>query len=205
MEHYGIFRKLKIASLVKSILYIVFGICLLVIPSVTKMTVCYHFGGIVLAGGLLSIVNYFIYGYEPFGFIKGAVEILFGILFLACAPQIASAFAFIFGIIFVVRNLFLIQDALDYRRFGVSTWWLDLIFSVLMTAFGIVLIVNPFRAEGALIVFLAISAMADGITSLVTLYFVSNRVKKMKKAIAEEYSSMNLDYFLDDGENGNHF
>ncbi len=178
MEHYGIFRKLKIASLVKSILYIVFGICLLVIPSVTKMTVCYLFGGIVLAGGLLSIVNYFIYGYEPFGFIKGAVEILFGILFLA---------------------------ALDYRRFGVSTWWLDLIFSVLMTAFGIVLIVNPFRAEGALIVFLAISAMADGITSLVTLYFVSNRVKKMKKAIAEEYSSMNLDYFLDDGESGNHF
>lgn len=198
MKEFGVLKKLKVASLAKAILYIVFGICLLVIPDATKMTVCYLFGGIVLAGGLLSVINYFVYGYEPFGFIKGMVEVLFGILFLTCARQIADAFALIFGLVFIVHNLFLIQDSFDYRRLGVSTWWLDLLFSVLMVAFGVILVINPFAAERALIVFLAISAILDGVTALITLYLVSNRVKKVKKAIAEEYSSMNLDYFIDE-------
>ena len=56
-----IFKKLKVQSVVVSLLYLVLGICLLAVPDAAKRTVCYFAGAMLIVSGLVQIINYFLY------------------------------------------------------------------------------------------------------------------------------------------------
>ena len=53
-----IFKKLKVQSVVISLLYLVLGICLLAVPDAAKRTVCYFAGAMLIVSGLVQIINY---------------------------------------------------------------------------------------------------------------------------------------------------
>ena len=50
-----IFKKLKVQSVVVSLLYLVLGICLLAVPDAAKRTVCYFAGAMLIVSGLVQI------------------------------------------------------------------------------------------------------------------------------------------------------
>lgn len=181
------FKKVKLTSLAFSVLYLLFGLSLILWPNATKATIISLFGAVVLVLGIVSCINYFIYGYEPFGFISGIVETTIGILILCCAKRLANAeiFAFIFGLMFVVSSLFKMQNSFDYRRYGVKTWWVDTVVSAITLALGIVILCNPFTSERVLLIVLGSFIILDAVGQLVDLFMVSNKTRKVKRSLKD--------------------
>lgn len=181
------FKRTKITSIIFCLLYLMFGISLIVWPDTTKLTIIILLGSILILHGIINIVNYFIYGYEPFGFITGVINIAMGILICSCSNALASPtiFALIFGFTFIFNALGRLQNSFDYRRLGSKTWWLDSIFALIILALGITIICNPFASEKYLLLFLGISIICDSITHLITICVVSSKIKKVKHTISD--------------------
>lgn len=178
------FKQIKIASLVEALCAIIFGILFIACPDFTKQTIIYFFSILLIVMGLSQIFNYFGYGIEPLGFIKGIVNITLGIVFFANTNVLVDAniFAFVFGVIYVVKGLFSMQWSFDCRRLGAKYWWLDTILSLLVFVLGIILIVNP-ATENILMIVLGITIILEGILQLVDTIVVSSKIKKVKKSL----------------------
>lgn len=181
------FKRVQISSIITSLLYLFLGISLIAWPNATKLTFIYILGSIIVLQGLISIINYFVYGYECFGVVNGMLKLTFGILILASANTFANStfFVVMFGFIFIVNSIFKLQNSFDYRRLGSKTWWLASVFALVMLILGIVVLCNPFTAEKYLLLFLGICIILDSISQLITIFLVSNRARKIKHSIRE--------------------
>lgn len=177
----------KITSIVFCLLYLMFGISLIVWPETTKLTIIILLGSILILHGIINIVNYFIYGYEPFGFTTGVINIAMGILICACSNTLSSPiiFSLIFGFTFIFNALGRLQNSFDYRRLGSKTWWLDSIFALIILALGITVICNPFSSEKYLLIFLGASIICDSITHLITICVISSKIRKVKHTLKD--------------------
>ena len=178
------FKKLKISSLVLSILYIAFGIVLLAQPNIAKVSIVYVFGSILLVVGINNIINYFIYGYEPFGFVFGVLNAVLGIVFITTAHTIASGvfFAFAFGLIFIIKGLFGIENSLDYKRAGDEIWWLHSIFATVALLFGVIILCSP-TAEKLLTILIGIVLLIIGVTNIISIFVIAKNLNKTKRTI----------------------
>lgn len=184
------FKKVKLTSVILCLLYFFFGLSLIIWPNATKITIISLLGGIIVLYGIISIVNYFLYGYEPFGFVCGFMQISVGILILSFAKVLANAqiLAFIFGFIFIINSIFKMQSSFDYRRLGSKTWWIEMLFGVVMFILGIVILCNPFVSEKWLLLFLGIAIIIDSIFQLVSIFVVAIKARKIKHTLRDVIS-----------------
>lgn len=177
-------KKLKISSLVLSLFYFIFAIVMLANPTMAKVTIVYVFSSILLVVGISNIVNYFLYGYEPFGFVYGVLNTVLAIVFLCTAYTIATGvfFAFAFGLIFIVKGLFDIENSFDYKKAGDELWWLHTIFASLVLLLGIVILCCP-GAEKVLTILVGVALLIASITNLVTTFIIAKTLNKTKRTI----------------------
>ncbi len=185
------FKKVKWATVLLSILYFALGLCLVVIPSFTKELLVIIFGAGLIVLGIVSIIEYFLYGYEPFGVLSGVLYIMLGIVFIAFNGWIAGFIAFAFGIYFFIKAIFRIQDAFDYRRAGAKYWWADALFGVALLALGIVIICNPFD-NNWLLIFLGIVIMIEAVANLISTFVISRKIEKHKTNLKEFFKGCNV-------------
>ncbi len=178
-------KKFKITSLLLSIAYLVFGIVLIAWPNGAKLTIIYILSSLIVVHGVINVVNYFLYGYEPFGFMSGVLNVTFGLLLLGNADLLAGSavFALTFGFVFIFRALGKIQNSFDYRRFGVKTWWLNMLFGVIMLILGVVVLAYPFASEKYLLIFLGAGIIVDSVMQIVSMCIITNKVKKIKHTL----------------------
>ncbi len=190
----NLFKKAKTTSIVLALLYIAFGIFLICAPNSAVALICYLLGALIIISGICETVNYFIYGYQPFGFVSGLLEIMFGIVIAVVTPVIVSSAVFpvVIGLVFLIKSILLMQDSFDYRRAGIKTWWLDLAFAIVMLAFGIILLINPFggNASKTLFLFIGISMIFSGISTLASTLFISSKAKKIRKSFKEAFGAV---------------
>lgn len=176
------FKNVNIVKTITASVLIILGLCLICLPNATLLTLCYLTGGIILFFGICSIVNYFLYGVEPFGFMGGVIALAIGGLIIGLAPQITSAqiFSLTVGIVMLLNGLLKIQNSMDYRRFGVKNWWIYMIYATILVVFSIVLLVNPFHGQRILLIFLGVVLLVDGIFKLITIFLIKNKIKNLK-------------------------
>ena len=87
--------------------------------------------------------------------------------------HILRAFPTFVGILILIDGVFKIQTALDARRFGLSKWWLILIWAIAAGAAGLVLLARPVEATKLIMQLVGINLMIDGGLNLwVVLYTV---------------------------------
>ncbi|MCM1042825.1 MAG: DUF308 domain-containing protein [Corallococcus sp.] len=193
-------KKAKKTSIIASVLYIVLGIFLIVSPQTTLSLVCKLFGALLIVGGFISVIDYFLYGYEPFGLMGGALNITLGIIICSSSAKVAQSafFPVLCGIVFLIHAVTEIQNSVDYRKARVKCWWINLIFAALLMIAGIMLVINPFDNAAYLYLFFGISLLVDGICSLATTLFISSRAKRVKKNIKQIFAP--VDYEIKDAD-----
>ena len=176
------FKKYKWLNLLLSSLTILFGISLVLFPTGTKYIIITIFGILVLVYGIVSIVNYFVYGNRPFGFIYGVGSSLFGVIIICSAKIIAEAaiLGIAFAIMFIFKGLFMMQNAIDYRRLGFSKWWISFLFSLLILSLGIFVIINPLAGDRALMTLIGIVFIVNGVEDIVDILYFSRKMKNVK-------------------------
>ena len=194
------FKNLKITTAIYSILYLILGIMLIAFPTTAKLTIFYILGLCLVVYGIVDIVNYFIYGFEFFGFWTGCFNILIGIVVLSSARFLAttSVFAFVFGVVFLINALIKLQKSFDYRRAGSKTWWIDAVWSVVILILGIVILANPFVSDRFLTIFIGICAVIDALSQIISLIVVTSKLKKKKHKFSDLVKPEIIDIDEDD-------
>lgn len=180
------FKEVKVLSLLDSLLAVVFGVLMICCTDFTKETIVYLFASLLLVIGVVKVINYFLYGLEPFGFIFGIADVAMSIVFFANAQSIVNSniIGVVFGVVLIVKSLFEMQQSFDLRRMGSNYWWLDTIMAGCVLAFAISVVANPAN-EVVLFVLLGAALIIDGIMGFVDTLVVSAKVKKTRKTLED--------------------
>lgn len=177
MSAYENFKKIYILL---SVLFILFGICMLVQPSFFAYALCYIVGALCLVHGIMRLVGYFsgdLYRIAfQFDLALGIASVLLGIVILLHSSAFISAVHIIIGALTLFTGALRVQSAVDAKRFGISRWWLLLIGACLTIALGILLVVSPFDGALAVICVTGAALIVEGIENLlILLYMVKYR------------------------------
>ncbi len=188
------FKNFKLTSAIFSIFCIIFGILLIIFPEITKLTLLYVFGAGIIILGIIEIVNYFIYGYELFGFWFGIFDFIFGLLLISSVRILTelNILAFLFGTVFIFSALIKIQRSLNYKKFGAKNWWVETIFGTIFLLLGMIIIINPF-SETILNIFLGSCIIINGIMDLITLIMVTNKLKQIRHKLKDLVRPVEID------------
>lgn len=180
------FKEVKVLSLLDSLLAVVFGVLMICCTDFTKETIVYLFASLLIVIGVVKVINYFMYGLEPFGFIFGIADVAMSIVFFANAQSIVNSniIGVVFGVVLIVKSLFEMQQSFDLRRMGSKYWWLDTIMAGCVLAFAISVVANPAN-EVVLFILLGAALIIDGIMGFVDTLIVSAKVKKTRKTLED--------------------
>ena len=134
-----------------------------------------------------SINNYFrIAGSEilgSYGLVQGVTLLAFGMFFVIKPGFIAVFLGTALAIIIIVDGILKLQYAVDFYHLESDKWWIELIGAVVMVVIGIIALLNPFSTSSALIVFIGIALMIEGLWDFISLMRIVSVTKKAGKAI----------------------
>lgn len=184
----NIVKKISWASVVFALLELSLGICLIALPNQTLLTFCYFLFSLVIVAGACSIVNYFFFGFEPFGFLKGVAEIVIGVACLPLANVLAEprVFSVLVGVVMLLSGLFKMQTSMDARRAFAKEWWLYLVYGGLLVVLSIIMLCYPFESQNVFLIFMGALLSADAVCDIVVAIVVNAKIGKVKREIKKE-------------------
>ena len=186
-------KEAKWQNLIGNAIYIIMGIVLLVFPEASAKTFCYVIGIAAIVIGVFTILIYLFRevqkNYYRNDFVLGAMEILLGAVVLYKADLIVSLIPYILGILVVFSGILKLQTTIDVRRMRIGTELVFLILSLINIVWGIVLILDPFRAFmedqvaaiRLLFIFIGIGLLFSGISDTISTLYMSRMVRRQEK------------------------
>ena len=190
----SLLKQLKWNLILLAVIFIAFGIVLILWPGATMKTICYLLAAMLLALGVASLINYLrkdisgiIYRYD---LVVGLCAILGGILVIVKVDKLTDLFPAVLGFLVTMSGILKMQNSVDMLRLGHGTWQVAFAMAIVNIVAGIVLLMNPFEAAQILIMCIGIALVYSGITDLYVTISISRRLSKIKTEIvvAEEDS-----------------
>lgn len=187
--------KINKSAFVAAGIYIILGIVMIIWPETTMKTFCLVLGTIGVVLGMINLVSYFsrdvmdsVYKYD---FAGGVIMILAGILFIVKMDEIIELIPMILGVLIIASGLIKLQHSIDLKRIEFNGWIYVLVFSLLCLSVGVVCVLQPEFIASTLVILLGISFLFCGITDLVTLVFLSKRMKEFTSGSGKETAAEN--------------
>ena len=167
----------KRAYIILSAIQLILGGYLIARPMQSFSIACYVIGTVLVVYGIIKLIGYFTKDmYQlafQFDFAMGILSAVVGCLLLCHWEHILKVFPTFVGILILIDGVFKIQTALDARRFGLSKWWLILIWAIAAGVAGFVLLARPVEATELIMQLVGLNLMIDGGLNLwVVLYTV---------------------------------
>lgn len=190
----SLLKQLKWNLILLAVIFIALGIVLILWPGATMKTICYLLAAMLLAIGVVSLINYLrkdisgiIYRYD---LVVGLCAILGGILVIVKVDELTDLIPAVLGFLVTMSGIMKMQNSVDMLRLGHGTWHVAFAMAIVNIVAGIVLLMNPFEAAQILIMCLGIALVYSGITDLYVTISISRRLSKIKTEIvvAEEDS-----------------
>lgn len=169
--------------------FVVLGICFIAWPRFSLVTVCYVIGSVILAFGIIKILNFvknihrnhtFIY---QFNLIIGIFLAVTGLLLIINSDLLIPILPIIVGIVITADGLQKIIAGIDSKRMHHEKWWLVIIVALITIIFGVSLILNPFAASDAMVRLLGFALIIDGAQNLTVIL---STFKLMSTMVSEE-------------------
>lgn len=170
--------KLKQQTIISSIILMILGLMMLIIPEEYEGTLVYILGYVIIILGMVMVWN-FIGGEKSLVdnilFTAALFLIMLGIFVLVSGNNILKVLSVVFGILLMVDGLHSALHAWMYaRRAGRKGWGLLMFLSILLFIAGIVILNNPWwqtahsflKVIGGIILF----AAAAGIVRLILVW-----------------------------------
>ena len=150
-------------------------------------TICYLLAAMLLALGVVSLINYLrkdisgiIYRYD---LVVGLSAILGGILIIIKVDKLTELIPVVLGFLVTTSGILKMQNSVDMMRLGHGTWHVAFAMAIINIAAGIVLLIDPFEAAQVLIMCLGIALVYSGITDLYVTIAISRRLSQIKTEI----------------------
>ncbi|ASB49503.1 HdeD family acid-resistance protein [Alkalitalea saponilacus] len=156
-------------SQLPGVIALLFGVIILLFPTLTIVTFAMIFGIAVLLGGATTIASALKvrdtgYSYKR-KLTEGIIAALLGILILVQPETAAALFVTIIGIWAILLGAIFIWSFYRISKAGFSGK-LSLLFGILSFIMGLILIFNPFESSRMIVVFIGIYSLVYGISML---------------------------------------
>ena len=183
----NLLRHLKWNLILLAVIFIALGVVLILWPGATMTTICYLLAAMLLALGVVSLINYLrkdisgiIYRYD---LVVGLSAILGGILIIIKVDKLTELIPVVLGFLVTTSGILKMQNSVDMMRLGHGTWHVAFAMAIINIAAGIVLLIDPFEAAQVLIMCLGIALVYSGITDLYVTIAISRRLSQIKTEI----------------------
>lgn len=172
-------------SVLIGILFVLFGVTLLLNPEGLTRAVCYTVGIIFMAAGIVQLIIYFMSNVEKNmqsnRFIVGIILIAIGIFFIAGYRLIMSIIPFVMGILILFNGVMKLQTALDAMKMKANRWGFLLVIAIITIILGLFVAFNPFKAAKTVLRLVGACMIFSGVTDLVNVIYISRGLKNYIK------------------------
>ena len=187
-------KKLKWNLILMSLLYLGLGIFLLLKPTTALNVVCYALGGVVLICAAVQLIRYFAVERGIFQsqltLISGLVCLGLGAFLIFRSDIVMRILPIVFGLFVIFDSISRVQNALDLRRCGYSSWKGFLLLPVLSVVLGIIMILNPFGTMETLVMAIGIILIVEGAINLLSALYTVVALRRFAKLHPETQSML---------------
>lgn len=171
---------MKKYDLMSSIVLFILGVVLLVIPGNIVTTILRIFGIIIIALGILSIVNSSKDKSNSTELVYGILMSILGLVFVSNPQVIAGIIPFILGVWIVIKSLFKLQIVSTLKRTN-TDYIKPLVINVITLIIGIVLMFNPFKGAETFIMIIGIFMIVYSSLDFLNYFFTKPKKVKVLK------------------------
>ena len=182
----GVYLKNKNTSkFISSLIYAALGLVLIVYPTLIGETICWMLAGAAAAMGAVNLIGYAMSkGDAPSdessdGLATGIVLLLLAV-FIVIKSEFVISIPFVLGFMITVKGVVGVQSAITLKRFGYGSFKGSLIAAVLVMAFGIVMMMNPFSTVKVLFTMIGIGLLVSGVVDIAANIMMTREMKKFK-------------------------
>lgn len=187
-----LFNKVKNLSIITIVASVVIGAVLLIKPDEALQFVSIACGATMITLGIASWIYYFAKDKSLFLAGLGTIVLVVGIFVCIKYESIVSFLLFFFGLFILVSGIINLLTSFRSRKYGLGSWAVSLVLSVLTVILGIVILVNPFNSMLSIIRLLGVGLLIYAVVDIIT--FV--QVKKVASIIKNEINEA-VDNFSD--------
>ena len=190
-------KKLFKNYLLLSVVCIVLGAALIADPGFFTKAISYTIGGIALAVGAVSLIQFFAKGEEKDEYssliFRGIVLAAIGLFLIVKPDFIFKVIAFGCGFYMLFSGIVSLANAFDINRAG-QDWVLPMILASVTAVLGFVIIINPLAPVNIAVTVLGIALAAAGVANLISclsgrhqLRYIEKQVKRSDKSGKDEF------------------
>lgn len=175
-----LFRVEKAAYCILSVIASVIGVYLMINPNHSFSAICHLVGAVLIIYGIIKLLGYFtddMYNLAfQFDLAMGIFSCVLGFMLLFHSEYIMKLLPTFVGVLILIDGVFKIQTSIDAKRFGLTKWWLILVFAIIAVAAGIILVIRPISATLFVMRLIGLNLLIDGgMNLIVVLYTVKER------------------------------
>lgn len=179
-------RAAKASYIAMSIVFCVFGVLLMLFPSVSVSVVGVIAAIMLIAFGIVKLIGYFskdLYQLAfQFDLAFGVLLMVLGVVVLVSPDRALTFLCIIMGIAILADGLFKLQSSLDARRFGLKVWGVLLALAICAGIIGTSLLLHPSQSARVLMILLGVGMLFEGVLNL---YFALFAVKVWRRGQPE--------------------
>lgn len=173
-----------VAKFVSSLIYVLFGLALILKPLLVEDLLCYLLAGAAALIGIVRIIAYMMTKVEDRitadtnGLAVGGSLIILGIFVMLKGTMFIMLFPFVLGFMITYKGLEGFQNVVNLKKFGYPVPMVSLIVAAVITVFGIIVMMNPFATAQALFRMLGIGLFVSGLVDIIMDVVFTARVRK---------------------------
>ena len=138
-----ILKRSSWTDIVISLIFVLFGVLFIVKTDETLNAISTLLGLVFIAIGALKLIEYFTSdNKDDYLLTIALVSVIFGVIVLFCSDSILALFRIILGLWIIVAGVMHFQTVLMWKDVKSPYWTLTLIFTLLMIAAGMIVLIN---------------------------------------------------------------
>ena len=178
------FNKLMTISLITSIVFIIFGLVLILFTKKELAIIGYVAAILLIINGVLNVTD----DYKQFkvfyffdGFTSGLLSIIFGIIIIVNPEYTAIIMPIMIGLWIIIASTFKLRMALALKDSSKTTWILPYILSILTIIIGLCLIFNPVLGSLGIATVIGFLVILYGICDVIDVIIFKKNIKQIAK------------------------
>lgn len=172
-----------------SVIYVLLGLCLALMPVETVNVLCKVVFGLVLIGAGLYHIFLFVFEKENatiLDLFSGVIVLVIGVFLFMNPPVVIKLFTLMLGAFILVDSIWMLRGSLKLKKKGLGVWKAFLIESLIFVALGVLILMNPFSELKMTMQVSGWIFVANGGLDIIFYAILQHGLKKEEEDVKEE-------------------
>ena len=177
----------KYGYMTLSVLFFLAGLVYMFLPDLPEMAVCLMLGILLIVYGAVKLVGYLAPDRYSLAFqydmASAIILLILGLLVLIFNVRAYRHLPSFLGFLILLDSAMSIQISKDAAKFGIRTWVLLLVVSIITALFAVLILIDPFESGRLHHICIGLAALAEGVMKYcVVLCTVEKKEKKDRRS-----------------------